>query len=94
MTKRQSLINKAARSLAKGNALDRSRFNIEIKVIEFVTDHDEEYATTATDKQWDRFSSEVIRDATQIRNDRLDNEAILAMMTPEELAAIEAELGI
>lgn len=89
MTKRQSLINKVAKRLALTN-----EDNQEIKVIEITTDEDNDYTKNATGTQWQRFSNEVIKLANDIRDERNFNEEILAMMTAEEIAAIEKEMGI
>ena len=89
MTKRQSLINKVAKRLALTN-----EDNQDIKVVEITTDEDDGYVTNATRNQWYRFSNEVIKLANGIRDERNFNEEILAMMTAEEIAAIEEELGI
>ena len=89
MTKRQSLINKVAKRLALTN-----EDNQDIRVVEITTDEDDWYVTSATRNQWYRFSNEVIKLANNIREEHKFNEGILAMMTPEEIAAIEEELGI
>ena len=89
MTARQNLINKVAKRLALTN-----EDNQEIKVVEITTDEDDGYVTSATRNQWYRFSNKVIKLANSIREERNFNEEILAMMTTEEIAAIEEELGI
>jgi len=89
MTARQELINNVAKTLARTND-----GNQEIKVIEITTDENEEYVETATDKQWQLYSNEVIKLAKSIREGRGFNEEIIDMMTTEEMAAIEEGLGL
>ena len=72
MTKRQSLINKAAHSIAQHTDYFQKpeQADLEIKVIEITTDEDNDYTENATDTQWQRFSNEVLKKAEQLHWDR------------------------
>lgn len=63
MANRQSLITKVATRLAKSTDYHTkpSQSKLGISIVEITTDENEEYVTTATDTQWERYETAVMK---------------------------------
>ena len=72
MTKRQELIAKVAKRMARSTDYGKhpELYALEIKVIEITTDENEEYLMSANDRQWDCFSNAVLKLAEELHWDR------------------------